>query len=173
MEHHHHTSNLPLPVTNPTLRDYLPLATVIAIIVWGAGAASWQAGFSLDHLLGFLMGFFFLIFGLFKLLDLPNFAMGYREYDLIAARFPAWGLGYPFIEVSLGGLYIAGVQAPWLDGATLLMSLLIVAGVAKKLAKHELIHCVCLGNILKVPLTYVSLVEYAVMAAMAGVMFVI
>jgi hypothetical protein len=95
------------------------------------------------------------------------FAMGYREYDLIAKYVPAWGYVYPFIELALGGLYLAGINQPWLNWLTLILSAVVVLSVGLKLAKHETIMCVCLGNILKVPLTYVSLAEYAVMGAMA------
>ena len=50
------------------------------------------------------------------------------------------------------------------------MSLIICLSVLIKLAKHEKFQCLCLGTVLKVPLTIVSLVEYAAMGIMAAVM---
>jgi hypothetical protein len=116
------------------------------------------------------MGYFFVVFGAFKLLDLKNFAMGYAEYDLLTKNLPAWGFVYPFVELALGGLFLLGSPTKTTLIITILLSGLTVISVGLKLAKHEVIHCVCLGNILKVPLTYVSLVEYAIMGAMAVVM---
>ena len=160
-----------LPIANPKLRDYVPLLLVIATIALGTLAVCTKIGFTPANLLGYSMGFFFLIFGMFKILDLGMFAMGFREYDLIAQRIPAWGYIYPFIELGLAAAYLAGLNTPWINGLTLTVSALIVVGVGIKLAKHETIQCVCLGNILKVPLTYVSLIEYAAMGFMAMWMF--
>lgn len=167
MDHPH------LPPTHPTLKDYLPLALVVGSIILATVITCSFAGFSLSNLLGYSMGYFFLVFGAFKLADLRGFAMGYAEYDLISKNLPAWGYVYPFVELSLGGLYLFG-GADWrVDVIALVLSLITVLSVGLKLSKHETIHCVCLGNILRVPLTYVSLVEYGIMGAMAAVMLVI
>lgn len=174
MDHSHHEHSTPnLPIANPTLKDYVPLLLVFSTIILGTIAICANVGFSVASVLGVSMGLFFLIFGMFKVLDLSMFAMGYREYDLIAKYVPAWGYLYPFIELSLGGLYLAGINTPWLNWLTLVLSAVVVVSVGLKLAKRETIMCVCLGNILKVPLTYVSLAEYAVMGAMAVWMLLI
>lgn len=172
MEHDHHAPTN-LPVTNPKLRDYVPLASVFAVIIFATIAVCTKVGFTPDTVLGYSMGFFFLIFGLFKVLDLAMFAHGYREYDLIAKNLPAWGYVYPFIELGLGGLYLASDTSAETLLITIALSIITVAGVSIKLAKRELVQCVCLGNVLRVPLTYVSLAEYAAMALMAAAMFVI
>lgn len=174
MDHsHNHTSTPNLPVTHPSLRDYVPLLSVFAVIIFATLAVCTKVGFTPDTVLGYSMGFFFLIFGLFKLLDISMFAHGYREYDLIAKNLPAWGYVYPFVELGLGGLYLAGDASPETLYLTIALSLITVASVSIKLAKRELVQCVCLGNVLRVPLTYVSLAEYAAMALMAVAMFVL
>jgi hypothetical protein len=169
--HSHHTSNL--PVANPKLRDYVPLMLVIGVILLATLAVCVKVGFAPATLLGYSMGFFFLIFGLFKILDLGMFAMGYREYDIIAKRLPSWGYAYPFVELGLAMAYLAGLNTPWLNLLTTALSLVVVISVALKLQKREVIMCVCLGNVLKVPLTYVSLVEYLAMGLMALAMLVV
>jgi hypothetical protein len=116
------------------------------------------------------MGYFFVIFSLFKMIDLPAFAMGYQEYDLIAKRVKAWGYLYPFIELVLGVLYLLTINRPVLHIITIVMSAIICLSVLIKLSKHETFQCVCLGTVLKVPLTIVSLVEYAAMGVMAAIM---
>lgn len=172
MEHNHQaTPNL--PVTHPKLRDYVPLMSVFAVIIFATIAVCTKVGFTPDTVLGYSMGFFFLVFGLFKLLDIGMFAHGYREYDLIAKNLPAWGYIYPFIELGLGGLYLAGDSSQQTLLITAALSLITVASVSIKLAKREVVQCVCLGNVLRVPLTYVSLAEYAAMVLMAAAMFVL
>ncbi|HVI69031.1 MAG TPA: MauE/DoxX family redox-associated membrane protein [Magnetospirillaceae bacterium] len=166
MDHAH----INLPPAHPTFKDYGPLALVISGIIVATVITCGYAGFSFENLLGYSMGYFFLVFGAFKLADLRTFAMGYAEYDLITKNLPVWGYMYPFVELGLGGLYLSG-QSDWrVDTITLVLSAMTVVSVWLKLRKHETIHCVCLGNLLKVPLTYVSLVEYAVMGVMAIVM---
>lgn len=170
---HKHAAMPNLPVTHPTFKDYMPLLSVFAVIIFATVAVCSKVGFTPDTVLGYSMGFFFLIFGLFKLLDISMFAMGYREYDLIAKNIPAWGYIYPFLEIGLAGLYLAGDTSANTLNITIALSAITVASVWVKLARREPVHCVCLGNVLRVPLTYVSLAEYAVMAAMALAMFVI
>lgn len=168
MDHKHHTTPL---VTHPTFRDYSPLAAIITGIIIATVITCYYVGFTPDHMLGYSMGYFFIVFGLFKLIDLKNFAVGYAEYDLITQRIPAWAFIYPFIELSLGGLYLMGATDEQTLLTTISLSLLTVISVGIKLHKREVIHCVCLGNLLRVPLTYVSLVEYALMGLMAVAMF--
>lgn len=168
MDHSHHTN---IPVTNPTFKDYIPLIVVIFGIIVATIITCAYVGFTPKHLLGYSMGYFFIVFGLFKALDLNNFARGYLEYDLITQKLPAWGYIYPFIELSLGGLYLLGMSDAQTLLTTISLSLITVISVWIKLRKKEVIHCVCLGNLLRVPLTYVSLVEYAIMGLMAVAMF--
>jgi len=170
---HEHTTTPNLPVLHPKLRDYVPLLSVFAVIIFATLAVCSKVGFTPDTVLGYSMGFFFLIFGLFKLLDISMFAMGYREYDLIAKNLPAWGYVYPFVELALGGLYLAGDTSAGTLYITIALSLITVASVSIKLARRELVQCVCLGNVLRVPLTYVSLIEYAAMTVMAAAMFIV
>lgn len=159
------------PASKPN--NYVPLITIVAIIIACTMTLAINVGWSAQTLLGLSMGLFFVLFGMFKLLDLANFAMGYQEYDLIAKFFPGWGYIYPFLELAIGFLYLSGANYEWLNCLTIGLSVLICTGVGIKLAKHEVVQCACLGSILKVPITFVSLTEYAIMAAMAAVMLYI
>lgn len=168
MNHAEHAKTI--PPMHPKLPDYIPLILVISGIIAATLVTCLLTIFNLDNLFRYSMGYFFIVFGAFKLADLRNFAMGYGEYDLITKNLPAWGYLYPFVELSLGGLYLFGTTDSRVDFIALLLSALTVLSVWLKLRKHETIHCVCLGNLLKVPLTYISLVEYAIMGLMALVM---
>jgi len=169
---HPHDHSQPIVRPKPPLTDYLPLIAVLTFVVGSALAVSHHAGFSLDMFMMNLMGFFFLYFSLFKLITLPDFAMGYQEYDLIAKRFKAWAWAYPFIEAALGFAFLLGWASTPILWFTIALTAVNTAGILIKLAKREIFQCVCLGTVLKVPLTIVSLVEYAAMGAMAVLMLI-
>jgi hypothetical protein len=151
-----------------TWRSYIPLVVIALLITAGAVAVSVKGGqFSAEtFLLSFMTGFF-LVFGGFKLMDLLGFAEGYSTYDLLAQRWLPYGYVYPFIELSFGFLMLSGYHPDgllWTEFGVMAFS---GVGVAVKLAKREPFMCACLGTFLKVPLTYVTLVEDFGMALFA------
>lgn len=150
-----------------TWKSYLPLIVVIGTILLASLAAAWRQGGVWQDLLTNFMAGFFLVFATFKLMDLKGFAAGYSTYDLFAQRVFAYGYVYPFIELSFGLAMVAGLHAPWLLWAEVVIMLFSGLGVAIKLAKREQFQCVCLGTFLKVPLTKVTLIEDFGMAALA------
>lgn len=168
-----HSSHMhPEPTSYPDTgyRKWIPL-TVVFIYIFGLTAISTKLNSApIYSVLSYLMGYFFIVFSLFKMIDISAFAIGYQEYDIIAKRVKAWGYIYPFIELSLGVMYLLVVNNPALHIITIIMSFIICLSVLIKLAKHEKFQCLCLGTVLKVPLTIVSLVEYAAMGIMAAVM---
>ena len=119
------------------------------------------------------MGFFLVIFAMFKLFDLNGFADGFQMYDLIAKHFRSYALVYPFIELVLGLGYLANAF-PILTSAILLVVMVVGAtGVFCALRKGLDVACACLGTALKVPLSTVAVVEDIGMALMAGVMLIL
>ena len=146
-----------------TWKNYLPLIAIIALIFVFSDILSYfdyRAGqFSTARAVSHFMAVFFIVFAFFKLLDIKGFAEGYATYDLIAQKIPAYGYVYPFIELGFGLLMLAGIE-----NATLLWSEVAVMGVSglgvvKKMLEREPVRCVCLGTILKVPLTNITLIE--------------
>lgn len=113
------------------------------------------------------MAGFFLVFSAFKLLDIRGFAEGYSTYDLLARRWYAYGYVYPFLELSLGILYLT----QWLPTITELATVIIMGfssfGVINSLLKKQKIQCACLGTVLKVPLSSVTLIEDLTMVILA------
>ncbi len=169
-DHSHDESHHTTLITPKKWTDWLPLVTVIGYVIGMTAISTGLTEFTLNNLLTYSMGYFFLFFSLFKVIDLSGFAMGFQEYDLLAKRWPIWGYIYPFIEITLAALYLLRIDDPALHLATLGLSALICIGVGIKLIKREPFHCACLGTVLKVPLTKVSLAEYATMGAMALMM---
>ena len=152
-----------------TWKSYLPLMVIIALIAVVACITSqtW-----LEFIEYFMAGFF-VVFAGFKLIDLPGFAHGYFSYDLLAQRVMAYGYVYPFIELVFGLSMLAGFMPEWLLWTEFGVMTFSGLGVAIKLVKREEFQCVCLGTVLKVPLTYVTLIEDFGMAILALILIVL
>jgi len=116
------------------------------------------------------MGGFFVVFSLFKMFNLSGFADGYSTYDLIAKHSRGYALSYPFIELTLGIAYFAGIALPAVNVITLILMIIGSIGVTQALLKKQAIQCVCLGTSLKLPMTIITLVEDATMGLMALLM---
>lgn len=175
MQHHHHTHDheshsqkAALDPTGHSFKDYVPLIATLIFIGIATATSIAVTNNTLQNWMMASMGYFFLFFALFKFIDLPGFKEGFSHYDIIAQRFPFWGYLYPFVELALGVFYLLHIQNPLLYWATLIVTLLNVASVVIKLRKKETFMCACLGTVLKVPLTTVTLIEYGAMGAMAA-----
>ncbi len=169
-------------VIQAKLRQFAPLILFISLaMVWATAkllifpepSAAWHHDNSgvwwhLFHqwMLDF-MGGFFLLFGALKVLRLKKFAYSFRNYDLIAKHFKAWGLIYPFVELGLGVLYTLRLFLPATYALTALLLGITCVSIYLKLNKREEVPCACLGGFFDIPLTKVSLVENFVMANMA------
>lgn len=148
-----------------------PLALILGylagtVVLVAAVTNDW----TLHRLMNHFMGSFFLVFSFFKLLDLQGFAGAYRSYDLIAQRAPAWGFFYPFVETALGVAYIAEWKPFFVNSLTLVLMVVGAASVLKSLLNKQAIRCACLGTVLNLPMTKVTLIEDLGMAFMAGAM---
>lgn len=159
---------------NTAWKNYIPLIMIIGLIILTTlvvGLRDAQtSGVNVKNLVSNFMIGFFLIFGGFKLLDLKGFAQGYSTYDLLAQRFYSYGFIYPFIELFFGFTMIMFPESRNILVAELLIMSFSGLGVAIKIAKKEQFQCVCLGTVLKVPLTKVTLIEDFGMAALALLM---
>lgn len=172
MDHmHHHKTNTKL--------EYGKFAAVLvgitALSFLHLQLFGFEVGAEHNYWLQFLdsfMGTFFLVFALFKLAQLKEFAYGFQSYDLIAKRSLAYSFAYPFIQLSIGLQYLFGINAIILDVFVLVLSLVSGAGVLNSLIKKQAVHCVCLGNVIKLPLSTISFVEDFGMALMAAAMII-
>lgn len=156
-----------------TIKDFLPLITIFLGISAVAGYIAFTH--EVDLMLGMrvFMAGFFIIFGLLKVSKLGAFAEAYQMYDLIAKRSLAYAYVYPFIELSLGISYAFNVAPTATNLITVIVMLISALGVYIQLQKREPIMCACLGTVFKVPMTWVTLSEDLLMAAMAGVSLLI
>jgi hypothetical protein len=113
------------------------------------------------------MGFFFLAFGSFKALQWTEFAGVFGEYDLIARRFRLYGLAYPAIELGLAGLYLSNNLIQSANILTVVIMTIGSIGVLRAVTSKRKYRCACLGSVVNLPLSTVSLIEDLGMGGMA------
>lgn len=117
------------------------------------------------------MGFFLVVFSMFKFFDISGFADGFGMYDLLARRFRFYAYVHPMIELGIGLGYLARWQPAVIAAITVGVMLFGAAGVINALRKGLDLECACMGTILQVPLSTVALVEDLGMALMAAAMW--
>jgi copper chaperone CopZ len=147
------------------LATYYPLLMIMGLIALTSFAGqSWMMSF---------MAGFYIVFGAFKLLDVPAFARSYAQYDLIAMNFKPWGYAYPFIELALGLAFLFWFQMLAATWIALILSLIGALGVIQSVMRKQTIQCACLGTVFNLPMSTVTIVENLGMAAMAIWMLVV
>ncbi len=146
----------------------LTVITVVSFLFYLGGDST-----GLNSFLRWFMGVFFVVFSLFKFAGYNMFAEMFAGYDIVAKRFKLYGYLYPFIELALGIIYLADVFGTARDVVTLIIMAIGSIGVYHEVKRRSGIHCACLGNIIKLPLGTVSLVEDVSMGMMALVMLVL
>lgn len=116
------------------------------------------------------MGLFYIVFSFFKMLDLKGFPDSFRMYDPLAKRIPIYGWIYPFIETTLGLLFLMRFKIHTALIITLIVLGITTIGVTKTLFDKKSIRCACLGTALKLPMTEATFIENAIMIVMATLM---
>lgn len=155
-----------------TIRNFLPLIVLGAIIILFTLTKQVLYGFNLNNAMYDFMGSFFIIFSSFKIINLHGFAEAYSTYDIIAKRYGIYAYIYPFIEFILGVFYIMRFQLMPASWSTLLLMIVSSIGVAYELSQKKQIICACLGAVFKIPMTYVTLAEDIIMGIMAFIMLI-
>jgi copper chaperone CopZ len=158
----------PEQIAEKSWATYFPLALLTAYLVfvpalaqWGASAFDWAVW--MRH----FMAAFFLAFSFFKLLSLRAFADAYAGYDLLAAKWHGWGFVYPFVELALGIAYLINFQPKLTNAVTFVVMAFSLLGVLRAVLSKQKIKCACLGAVFNLPMSTVTIVEDALMAAMA------
>lgn len=174
MDHDHHIHEVHLDEgVEESPREYLKFAGVIGGILGISLILGWARGWELERFLSDFMAVFFMTFATFKFINLENFAAAYSGYDVIAKRLPQWGYLYPFVEGILGISYLLLDNSNLLNVATLVITGIGSIGVFKELANKSNIMCACLGTVIRLPLSKVSLVEDVGMFGMAIFMLIL
>jgi len=155
-------------------KDYIPLIVIVALAALAAVAKLEAYGiWSGKVWMHDFMGFFLVMFSMFKFFDLEGFADGFQMYDLAAKPFRPYAYIYPFLELGLGLGYLARFELQFIYVATIILMVFGSLGVFNALRKGLDLECACMGTVLKVPLSTVALVEDLGMAAMAVLMLIL
>jgi hypothetical protein len=177
MEHSHSVK--------PGIKAYWPLILVLMFVAGAALHLGWVRGeynlfmteidpsFSLSNLMLDFMGFFFMAFAFFKLLDVKAFADAYRSYDIPTKLWPTWGYLYPFVELSLGLLLLHRIELFWTNLAIVIILGASIVGVIQSVMQKRQIKCACLGTGFNLPMTQVTIIEDGAMILMAILMLLI
>lgn len=149
---------------------YWPLFALILIAALGAGALVFGLQEDFFAWMHFFMGFFLCQFAMLKLFHPSDFADGFQMYDLVAKKFRVYAYLYPLIELGLGLAYLSFIYPI----ATYIITLVVMGvgtvGVILALRRGLDIRCACMGTILDVPLSTVTLSEDIAMGVMACLM---
>lgn len=169
MKMDHHTHN------NMTSGESTPLEFIkLGGLLIGIGlTAYWLHAGGLQNYLQWFMGVFFLVFASFKFIGYEMFVPMFSGYDVVAKRYKQYGYAFPFIELGLAVLYLFNLLPVFREVLTIIILGIGTIGVFQEIKKRSGIHCACLGNIIKLPLSTVSLVEDVGMGLMAFVMLLL
>lgn len=119
-----------------------------------------------------LMGWVLVFFGVIKLSDVIGFAEGFAKYDPLAKQSMVYAQVYPFLEITLGVLFILQLLILPATLITLFIYSASLYGALQSMMKQETLHCVCLGTYFKLPLSTVTIIEASFMILMCIWMFV-
>lgn len=149
---------------------YTPILAVFAVTALMALAASQAAYGSVltVRAVEWFIAFSMAVLAMLKLRDLESFSSMFLNYDLLAKRWVPYAYLYPFLELGVGVLMIAGVLT-WLSAPVgLLIGGIGAVSVFKAVYvdKREL-KCACVGGDSNVPLGFISLTENVMMIGMA------
>lgn len=150
-----------------TLQQFFPLIIIFTTISAATLIKYVVSGTDLRGAMYDFMGFFFLVFGSFKLINWHGFVEAYRTYDYLAGKSVAYAYAYPLIEVGLGTAYLMRWQPVLINSIAIGIMIAGSLSVLNALRKQKQIMCACLGAVFKLPMTYVTLAEDLLMLLMA------
>lgn len=156
-----------------TLKDYWPLAALFAVSVAVAGAhQNAVTAPNADTFMVCLMGMIFLMFSVFKLINIAGFVEGLRRYDILAQKVPFYAPVVPFLELFFALMFLGHFDTPLLYVAVFAYATYNAVAVKLALRKGLDTRCACLGTALNLPLSTVSFSENVFMSAMTVLMAV-
>ncbi|MBL8007945.1 MAG: cation transporter [Ignavibacteria bacterium] len=151
----------------PLIIVFLYIFLGVVILQVNSGRLNWME--SMNN----FMGGFFLIFSFFKILDVKSFAFSYSSYDIVAKKWFGYGYLYPFIELSLGILYLSHLYPYFTNIFTIIIMSVSSIGVIQSVMQKRAIQCACLGTVFNLPMSTITIIEDLLMVAMALLMLLL
>src|SRR5260370_31823493 len=88
-------------------QDYIPLIVIVVLTLLSACAKQIAyGGWNWTNWMHGFMGFFLVVFSMFKFFDMEGFANGFQMYGLLPKRFRPYARIYSFFELGLGLGYL-------------------------------------------------------------------
>jgi len=119
------------------LQQLKPLLLIIFYIASASVLLNYKNWSWSEFMLDF-MGFFYIVFSFFKMLDLKGFPESFRMYDPLAKRVPFYGKVYPFIETALGLMFLMRFEINIALIITLIVLGITTIGVTKTLLDKKI-----------------------------------
>lgn len=163
----HHKEPIPKIPKKSKLIKYWPLFSLIVIAALCATALSFKIKGTGSEWMHFFMGFFLCQFAMLKIFQPRQFADGFQMYDIIASKSRFYAYIYPLIELGLGLCYLAFVVPILIYILTIIILGIGAFGVIAALRRGLDVRCACMGTVLDVPLSTVTLTEDLGMVVMA------
>lgn len=151
------------------IKQLKPLFLIFGYITITSVLINYKNWNSSSFILDF-MSLFYIVFSFFKLLDLKGFLNSFKMYDPLAKQIPFYARIYPFLELTLGVLFLMRIQIPIALIVTIVILAITTIGVTKTLLDKKNIQCACLGTALKLPMTKATFIENTIMIIMAIIM---
>ena len=148
------------------IKELFPLFLIFIYLIFGSILLQ-KENFSIPSLMFDFMGLFFIAFSFFKFLDYGGFATAFAKYDPIAKRSIYYGNIYPFIETTLGIMFLIRWQLIIALIITSVVLSVTTVGVIYNLFNNNKIDCACLGTAIRLPMTKVTLIENILMLVMS------
>lgn len=128
---------------------------------------------SLMDIMRVWMGLAWIVYASFQLVGYKAFVHAFMGYDLLAAWFKPYAYVYPFIEFVWGAMYLFDIAPTLRDISVVVLMAIGIVGIVRSLrSKKHMVNCACLGEVIKLPLSRVTITEDAVMLVMASIMLI-
>ena len=154
-----------------TLSTYIPLFTLFGyIILFSLLAESISWDFDIMRFMQHFMWGFFITFSYFKIINLKEFAMSYSMYDIVGKKWNNWGYIYAFIELGLGISYFIWFAPLLTNIITFVVMSVSIIWVLQSVMKKQKIKCACLWAVFNLPMSWITIIEDALMIVMSLIM---
>ena len=137
------------------IKKYTPITLTLVLILFLTVLFMEDANLYSFSQLG--LGFFFLIFGYFKCMDLNGFAAYFKQYDIIANHVHAYAIIYPFIELALGLSYLMSFHVQTIAIITITIVVVRGIGIVRAAQSDKVLMCGCMGTAAMFPINWMTI----------------
>lgn len=152
-------------------KTYRPINTILFYLLVVCVLAQyplneWNWGLFMRH---FMAGFF-LTFSFFKWINIRGFVDSYQMYDVLAKQWRNWAYVYAAFEFFAGIAFLTGIYPQITYLVTLVVMGISIIGVLRAVFSKTHIQCACLGDVFKLPMSTVTIIEDGLMILMSAYM---